>query len=177
MDPPVCKSVPQHVLMLMSHFLVPLQFSFSCYKKIDTTLKECIHLLLTVIYYHTKYGNAHLHMSTHSSFEGAFSCYSLRWEDLHHSRWADLCNIEWGVAVDGEPLSLGGPLARMIKEMTLMSISTYCTPLNKLTDQTMKLSLPSYLLIITGFCLLQHKKSAIKYTSTYCATPNFTKMD
>ena len=26
------------------------------------------------------------------------------------------------------------------------------------------------------FSLLQHKKSAIKYASTYCATPNF-KMD
>ena len=45
-----------------------------------------------------------------------------------------------------------------------MSISAYGTPLNKSTDQVIKLGLPSYLLIITGFSWLQDKKGGMLYT-------------
>ena len=45
-----------------------------------------------------------------------------------------------------------------------MNINAYHTPLNKLTDQKIKSGLPSYLLIITGFSWLQHKKGQMLYT-------------
>ena len=47
--------------LMIFHFLL---------QKIDSTLKECIPLLLMVIYDHTKYRNVHLQMSIHSSFRG-----------------------------------------------------------------------------------------------------------
>ena len=66
------------------------------------------------------------------------------------------------------------------KEMILMNINAYHTPLNKLTDQAIKLRLLSYLLIITGFSLLQHKKGMLyTYASIYCICEisKFTQMN
>ena len=48
---------------------------------IDTALKECIHLLLTVIYDHTKYRNVYLQMCIHSPFPH-FTAYPFGEESL-----------------------------------------------------------------------------------------------
>ena len=122
-------------VLLLTTFLFLLQ-------KIDTILKS-VHWLLAVIYNHTKYENVHLQMTTDSTLFG-------------HSSGGHCVFLQWN------PLFLN-PLreeiiARTIKEMTLMNINVYQTPLNKSTDQTIKLRLPSYLVIITGFSLLQYKK-------------------
>ena len=45
-----------------------------------------------------------------------------------------------GAALFGGPLSLWGIITRMIKKMTPMNISAHQTPLNKLMEQTMKIT-------------------------------------
>ena len=93
-----------------------------------------MHLLSAVIYDHMKYGNVHLQMTADSTL------------------------------FDHRNLLRRGIIARTIKEITLMNISAYCTPLNKSTDQMIKLGFPPYLLITMGLSWLQHKEKEECYT-------------
>ena len=110
----------------------------------------CVHLLLAVIYNHMKYGNVHLQMSTHST-----PFLLLFWDllCLPSTLWMEPPFVQ---------LSEGESLLEQ-REMILMNINAYHTPLNKLTDQLIKLRLPSYLMIITGLSLLQHKKGNVMH--------------
>ena len=125
-----CRGLPSCGGFLLTIFLFLLQ-------QIDTTLKG-VHLLLTMIYNHMKYGNAHLQMADNGTLLSPSTLLSYPSGGHWH-------------------LLRGVIIARMIKEMTLMNISVYCTSLNKLTGQMIKLNLPSYMLIITGLSGLQHK--------------------
>ena len=110
-------------------------------QKIDTTLKY-VCLLLTVIYDHTRYGNVHLQMTAKSALFG-------------HQNHPFLHSLRWRI------------IPRTLKEIILMNINAYCAPLNKSTDQAIKLRLPSYLLITTGFSFLQHKKGNAIHMCTH----------
>ena len=143
---PVC---PLAYRRLHWHFTLwhPQNFPFLATKDRYYT-KECIHLLLTVIYDHMKYRNVHLQIFTHSSYRGGIVVLFI----------ATL--LVRGITVPLFTTLLGG-IITTAKEMVLMNTNAYCTPLNKSTDLA-KISVSTYLLIVTGFSLLQHKKNTIQ---------------